>query len=76
VDDLFWGKIPRKRVKWMSYDSGIPPVLQARPGASDGKAAEPAPRADGDIGYYFPMKENTRRFDILRERQRGKKAAV
>ena len=30
-----------------------------------GEAADP----NGKIGYYYPLKENTRRFEILKERQ-------
>jgi len=29
LDDTFWGKIPRKRVRWLGYDSGIKPGEKA-----------------------------------------------
>jgi reductive dehalogenase len=74
LDDTFWGKVPRKRVRWLGYDSGIKPGEKACtiPGCD-------APHGDGgegesiqisathrggrdDVGYYFPLKENTNRF--------------
>jgi len=70
LDDMVWGTVPKKRVKWMNYDSGIVPVKKQRNGA---KGAETnghgeAPDPNGKVGYYYPMKENTRRFEILKER--------
>jgi hypothetical protein len=70
LDDTFWGKVPRRRVRWLNYDSGILPVKKERNGAN-GAAAEghgEAPDAKSKIGYYYPLKENTRRFEIVRER--------
>ncbi len=70
LDDTFWGKVPRKRVKWLHYDSGIIPIKKARGdnnGATDSAHGEPAD-PKGKVGYYYPLKENTRRFDIMKER--------
>ncbi|MFQ6028800.1 MAG: 4Fe-4S dicluster domain-containing protein, partial [Dehalococcoidia bacterium] len=75
LDDTFWGKVPRKRVKWLHYDSGIIPVKKTRNdtnGAaanSHGQAPDPASK----VGYYYPLKENTRRFDIMKERTKNTK---
>jgi reductive dehalogenase len=78
IDDIFWGKVPRKRVQWMSYDSGVIPSPKAGNGAkrSNGSAGEAAPQANGKHGYYFPLKENTRRFEILEKRTRDQKSSV
>ena len=62
IDDKFWGKLPRKRVRWMSYDSG-PLKLP------DGEEMP----TDKEVGHYYPLKENTRRFDILKEKLKAKK---
>ena len=67
LDDTFWGKAPRKRVQWMSYDSGYLTLPKA------GNGAEEELKTDGKTGYYYPMKENTRRFDILKEKQRARR---
>ena len=61
IDDRFWGKLGRKRVQWMSHDSG-------RLKLPDGTAMPEEP----ERGYYYPLKENTRRFDILKEKLKGK----
>ncbi|MCI0824781.1 MAG: 4Fe-4S dicluster domain-containing protein [Chloroflexi bacterium] len=70
LDDMVWGTVPKKRVKWMNYDSGIVPVKKQRNGATgaetNGHGEAPDPK--GKVGYYYPMKENTRRFEILKER--------
>jgi reductive dehalogenase len=70
LDDTFWGKVPRRRVKWLNYDSGILPVKRERTGANgagaDDHGAAPDPKSK--MGYYYPLKENTRRFEIMRER--------
>jgi reductive dehalogenase len=70
LDDTFWGKVPRRRVRWLNYDSGILPVKKERAGAN-GAAADDhgeAPDPKSKVGYYYPLKENTRRFEIMRER--------
>ena len=72
LDDTFWGVLPRNRVKWLSYDSGIPPVKREDATATDIPAtlsAEPK----GNIGYYYPLKENSRRFELAKEKGRRKK---
>src|SRR5579883_820696 len=65
IDDKFWGVVPNKRVKWLGYDSGIKPGEKACTiagcTADHGEAAK-ATEAVGDVGYYFPLKENTNRF--------------
>ena len=63
LDDAVWGKVPRKRVQFMSYDSGS---LKLPSGE--------VLKTDGKTGIYYPLKENTRRFDILKEKQRASKA--
>ena len=61
LDDKYWGKLGRKRVEWMSYDSGnlTTPDGEVQP-------------VEKDRGYYYPLKENTRRFDILKEKLKNK----
>ncbi len=61
VEERYWGKLGRKRVQWMSYDSG---TLKLPDGSVllDG----------GDVGHYYPIKENTRRFDILKAKLKSK----
>jgi ferredoxin len=70
LDDTFWGKVPRRRVRWLNYDSGCLPVKKAPAGAdeaaADGHGEAPDPKSK--VGYYYPLKENTRRFEIMRER--------
>lgn len=62
IDDRFWGKLARHRVKFMSHDSGH---LALPDGTS-------MPLED-KTGHFYPLKENTRRFDILKERLKGKR---
>jgi hypothetical protein len=74
LDDTFWGKVPRKRVRWLGYDSGIKPGEKACTiqgcNATHGDAGEAEPiqisgthrGSRADVGYYFPLKENTNRF--------------
>jgi reductive dehalogenase len=76
LDDTFWGTVPRRRVRWLNYDSGILPVKKDHNGAN-GAAADAhgeAPDPNSKIGYYYPLKENTRRFEIMRERAAQAKA--
>ena len=72
LDDVFWGKLPTKRVKWLSYDSGIPPVKREDAAATDGPAPQNAD-PNGKVGYYYPLKENARRFEIAKQRERRAK---
>ncbi len=65
IDDRFWGVVRSSRVRWLGYDSGIKPGDQACTVAGctashEGKG--PSGAADGNIGYYAPLKENTNRF--------------
>jgi len=66
LDDRIWGVERKTRVRFMGYDSGIKPGVKACTVAGctatheDGGAAAQA--ADGKIGYYAPLKENTNRF--------------
>jgi reductive dehalogenase len=63
IDDQVWGKAPRKRVRWLGYDSGVKPGVKAC--TVDGCAAQHDQRVDiplSDIGYYAPLKENVNRF--------------
>jgi reductive dehalogenase len=78
LDDTFWGTVPRRRVRWLHYDSGILPVKKDH-GGSNGHGAEAhgeAPAHGSKVGYYYPLKENTRRFEIMRERTGRAKAEV
>ena len=82
IDDVFWGSVPRKRVKWLTYDSGIKPVKKARDAQVRGSAAAAntgnaalhesslgaAPDESEKLGYYYPLKENTKRFAISEQR--------
>jgi epoxyqueuosine reductase QueG len=70
LDDTFWGTVPRQRVQWLNYDSGILPVKKEHNGAPGSPAAEHGepPDPTSKVGYYYPLKENTRRFEIMRER--------
>ena len=63
IDDKFWGKLGRRRVKWMSYDSANLKLPDGTIVPSDSERQ----------GHYYPLKENTRRFDILKERLKAKK---
>ena len=79
LDDTFWGTVPRKRVKWVGYDTGVIPIKKKKGEAGEtqndangtashnghGEPADP----EGKIGYYYPLKENTRRFEIMKERE-------
>ena len=78
LDDTFWGTVPRRRVQWLNYDSGILPVKKEHGGTNghkDGAHGE-APDPNSKVGYYYPLKENTRRFEIVRERANRAKAEV
>ena len=61
ADDRFWGKIARKRVRWMSHDSGELTT-------PDGTVLP----SDEEVGIYYPLKENTRRFDLLKQKTKNK----
>lgn len=66
LDNHVWGEIPRKRVRWLGYDTGIKPGEKActisgcAASHDDGSKGSFVPL--GDIGYYAPLKENTNRF--------------
>jgi hypothetical protein len=63
-------------VRWLHYDSGILPVKKEHAGTNghgDGAHGE-APDPNSKVGYYYPLKENTRRFEIMRERAGRAKA--
>jgi epoxyqueuosine reductase QueG len=75
LDDKFWGKIPNKRIKWLGYDSGIAPgekacMIAGCNAHQDEGAVKPGGR-DGKLGFYFPLRENTRRFESGRRSRRG-----
>ncbi|MFI5266873.1 MAG: 4Fe-4S dicluster domain-containing protein [Chloroflexota bacterium] len=63
IDDKFWGVVPQRRVRWLGYDTGIKPGEKACTiagcTADHGEAAKPT---SGNVGYYYPLKENTNRF--------------
>ncbi|MCH7606659.1 MAG: 4Fe-4S dicluster domain-containing protein [Chloroflexi bacterium] len=79
LDDTFWGKVPKKRVKWMNYDSGIVPVKKSSRNSANGANGASAnghgeaPDPNSKIGHYYPLKENTRRFEIMEERAKRSK---
>ena len=60
IDDLFWGKLGRKRVRFMGYDSGQLKL-------PDGETL-----SSTEQGHYYPLKENSRRFDILKTKLKAK----
>jgi reductive dehalogenase len=64
IDDKFWGTIKTKRVRWLGYDSGIKPGEQACTvaGCTADHGAAASKQVEGDMGYYYPLKENTNRF--------------
>jgi len=60
IDDVFWGKLGRKRVQFMSYDSGQLKL-------PDGEVL-----SSTEQGHYYPLKENSRRFDKLKTKLKAK----
>ena len=68
LDDRIWGEVPRKRVRWLGYDTGVKPGEQACTIASCTAAHGEAganPKVDvplDEMGFYYPLKENTNRF--------------
>jgi reductive dehalogenase len=66
IDDRVWGVVKQKRVRFMGYDSGIKPGQRACTiagcTASHEGVEDSAGVADGNVGYYAPLKENTNRF--------------
>ena len=62
IDDIFWGRLGRKRVQFMSYDSGS---LKLPDGTKVGGTGD-------DTGYYYPLKENSRRFDLAKAKVKSK----
>ncbi|MBM2812388.1 MAG: 4Fe-4S ferredoxin-type protein [Chloroflexi bacterium] len=65
LDDRFWGAVKQSRVQWMGYDSGIKPGEQACTIAgctADHEDHGQSGKVAGEVGYYFPLKENTNRF--------------
>ena len=71
LDDKFWGWIPRKRVRWLGYDSGREQGTETCniEGCSCHKENPPP----GKQGVYTPLRENTVRFD--RRKPIGKAAS-
>jgi reductive dehalogenase len=70
LDDAVWGRIPRKRVKWLGYDTGIPPGEKACmiAGCNAHSEEEALATGTGEVGFYFPLRENTRRFEAKKAR--------
>jgi ferredoxin len=67
LDDRFWGTVPKKRVRWLGYDTGVKPGEKACTVAGCTAAHGEAGKSGSvipleDIGYYAPLKENTNRF--------------
>jgi reductive dehalogenase len=66
LDDRIWGVERKTRVRFMGYDSGIKPGVKgctvAGCTATHEDAGAAAQAADGKVGYYAPLKENTNRF--------------
>jgi reductive dehalogenase len=73
LDDKVWGRIPNKRVKWLGYDSGVAPGEKACmiSGCNAHQDEEEQRKAlgKGEIGFYFPLRENTRRFESKAQRE-------
>jgi reductive dehalogenase len=66
LDDKFWGVVPRKRVRWLGYDTGVKPgeaacTIQGCT-SPHGETARKIDIPLEEIGYYYPLKENTNRF--------------
>jgi reductive dehalogenase len=59
LDDKIWGKLPRKRVKWLGLDTGqkVDELECTIAGCNCGRNHVPA-----ETGQYPPFKENARRF--------------
>jgi reductive dehalogenase len=65
LDDQIWGTERKTRVRFMGYDTGIKPGEKACTIAgctATHDDNEPSQAADGKVGYYAPLKENTERF--------------
>ena len=66
LDDKVWGIIPRKRVRWLGYDTGVKPGEAAYTingcTSPHGDAGQKVDIPLEEIGFYYPMKENTNRF--------------
>jgi reductive dehalogenase len=65
LDDRIWGTERKSRVRFMGYDTGIKPGDKACTIAGCTATHEsnaPTQAANGKIGYYAPLKENTERF--------------
>jgi epoxyqueuosine reductase QueG len=59
LDNAIWGELPRKRVKWMGYDSARDPHDHGC-NISDCSCREGEQLIN--VGQYMPLKENARRF--------------
>ena len=59
LDNAIWGEIPRKRVKFLGYDSGRAPDAH---GCTVTGCSCHEGEVIGEIGQYMPLKENARRF--------------
>jgi reductive dehalogenase len=63
IDDHWWGIAKTKRVRWMGYDSGVKPGEKSCTVAGCTADHEGGSgKVEGEMGYYFPLKENTNRF--------------
>jgi reductive dehalogenase len=65
LDDSIWGTERKTRVRFMGYDTGVKPGEKACTIAgctATHEDNEPSQSADGKVGYYAPLKENTERF--------------
>jgi reductive dehalogenase len=76
LDDKFWGRIPNKRIKWLGYDTAVAPgekaCMIAGCTAHQDEEAQRKALGKGDIGFYFPLRENTRRFESKAQREATK----
>ncbi|HET9321071.1 MAG TPA: reductive dehalogenase domain-containing protein [Bryobacteraceae bacterium] len=75
LDDKFWGRIPNRRVKWLGYDSGVAPGEKACMisgcNAHQDEESQRAALGTGNLGFYFPLRENTRRFESAKARKQS-----
>jgi ferredoxin len=67
LDDRIWGEVPRQRVRWLGYDTGVKPGEKrcTIPGCTAAHGEAGSPKVDvplEEMGYYTPLKENTNRF--------------
>jgi len=60
IDDKFWGEFPKKRVRFLGYDTGVPVGSHACTIAGCTAEHEEASQVvTGNVGHYAPIKKST-----------------